>query len=70
MSFSATWMDLEMIILSEVRQRKKNIMISLICGILKNYTNEFIHKTDSYKTNIWLPKGTVGRGGDKLGVWD
>ena len=33
MPFATTWMDLEIIILNEVRQRKKNIMISLICGI-------------------------------------
>ena len=33
MSFAATWMDLEIIILSEVSQTKTNIMISLICGI-------------------------------------
>ena len=30
--FAATWMDLEIIILSEVSQTKTN-MISLICGI-------------------------------------
>ena len=29
----ATWMDLEIIILNEVNQRKTNVMISLICGI-------------------------------------
>ena len=35
MSFAATWMDLEMIILSEVSQTKedKYHMISHICGI-------------------------------------
>ena len=35
MSFAATWMDLEIIILSEVSQKKKDKyhMISLICGI-------------------------------------
>ena len=40
MPFAATWMDLEIIILSEVSQTKKDkySMISLICGILKNDT--------------------------------
>ena len=35
MPFAATWMDLEMIILSEVSQKKKDKyhMISLTCGI-------------------------------------
>ena len=35
MSLAATWMDLEMIILSEVSQTEKDKyhMISLICGI-------------------------------------
>ena len=35
MSFAATWMDLEMIILSELSQTEKDKyhMISLICGI-------------------------------------
>ena len=31
--FAATWTDLEIIILSEVSQKEKYHMITLICGI-------------------------------------
>ena len=42
MPSAATWMDLEIVILSEVRQKKTNfIMILLTCGIFKKGTNEF-----------------------------
>ena len=45
---AATWMDLEIIILSEVNQKDKGKyhMISLICEILKNGINELIYKTE------------------------
>ena len=33
MPFAVTWMDLEIIILSEVSQTKTNIVIVLTCGI-------------------------------------
>ena len=77
MPFTATWMDLEMIILSEVSQTEKDKyhMISLICGIqfLKNDTNELIYKTETdlqvLKTNLLLTKGKC-RGRDKSGTWN
>ena len=47
MSFAAAWMDLDVIILSEVRQRKTNVRYDLYVEFLKNDTNEFIYKTDS-----------------------
>ena len=49
MSFAAKWMDLEIIILSEVSQKEKDKyhMMSLICGILKTDTNELMYNTDS-----------------------
>ena len=62
MPSAATWMNLEIIIQSEVRQRKdKYHMISLTGGILKNDINELIYKTETdsqtQKTNLQLPKG-------------
>ena len=69
MPFAATWMNLKITILSEVSQTEKDIyMILHICGILKKKgidTNELIHNTETdsqtKKTNVWLPKGKVGR---------
>ena len=45
MPFAATWMGLEIVILGEASQRKRNIL--LVCGILKNDTNECIYKTET-----------------------
>ena len=49
MPFAATRMDLEIVILSEVSQTEKDKyhMISFICRILKNGTNELIYKTET-----------------------
>ena len=59
--------DLEIIILSEVNQKEKDKyhMISLVCEIFKNDTNELIKEkqTQTSKTNLRLPMGKCGRGG-------
>ena len=47
MSFVATWMGLEIVILSKVSQTEKDkYMISLICGIKKNNLKELNNKTE------------------------
>ena len=60
--------------LSEVSQKDKYHMMSLIHGILKNETNEFIYgtETDSQpsNTNLRLPERKEVVGKDKLRVWD
>ena len=46
MPFAATWMELETLILSEVRKRKKNTIShiwNLICG-----TNETFHRKENH----------------------
>ena len=72
--FAATWMDPEIIILSEVRQRQTNIIwYRLYVESKKNDTNELIYKTaidlQIQKTNYGYKRGKV-EGGNKLGVWD
>ena len=72
MPFATTWMDLKIIILSEVtRTRQISYDITYMWN-LKNDTNKVIYKTETdsqtQRTNLWLPKGK-GRGRDKLEVW-
>ena len=73
MPFEAAWMDREILILSEVRQRRLISYDITYMWNLKNDTNELIYKTETdsqtQKTNLWLPKGKSG-GRDKLGGWD
>ena len=70
MPFAATWMDLEIIILSEVRQIPYNITYM---QNLKQDTYEFIYKietdTQTRKTNLWLPKGEGGKGWINQKFW-
>ena len=72
MPFAAAWINLEMIIVSEVSQRQISYDITYMWN-LQSGTSEFTYKTETdsqtQKTNLWLPKGK-GAGRDKLEVWD
>ena len=74
MPSAVTWMDLEIVILSEVSQTEKDKyhMILLICSILKKvYKWAYLQKrnkvTDVENKHIVTK---CERGGDKLGDWD
>ena len=67
MPFAATWMQLEIIILSEISQKEKDIyhMISLICGI-SNITqmNLFTKQTHRHRKQTYgYQSGQGGEGG-------
>ena len=66
MPFVATWMDLEIIILSKVSQKDKYHMISLIHGISNTtQTNISMNQKQIHRqrTDLWFPMGKGGRGG-------
>ena len=60
MPFAATWMDLEMVIPSEVSQREKDKYY--VMGNLKYETDKLLYETetDSERRDLWLPSGEVG----------
>ena len=66
MPFEAPLMDLEMIILRDVSQRKTNIICCHIRGIFKNDTNELRYKTET-DSETWrthrITKGEKACGG-------
>ena len=74
MSFAATWMDLEIIILSKVRQKEKDKyhMISLTCGIESmTQMNLFTKQKQTHKCREQTFGCQGGWGGrDGLGVGD
>ena len=70
--FAETWMDLEMIILSESdRERQLSYDITYMWN-LKKYTNELIYKTTRLtdRENKLMVTKVGGVGRDKLGVWE
>ena len=64
MPFVATWMDLEMIILSEGSQTEKNKRhMTTLTGKSKNDKKELIYKIETdIETNLRLPKGKSAGG--------
>ena len=68
MPFAATWMSLEIFILSEVSQTEKDkyYVISLIYGIFKIIQMNLYTKpkyTHRHRKQTWLPKGKGRRRG-------
>ena len=69
MSFAATGIDLDIIILTDVIQRKTNTVWHHLYANQKKGTNELIYETKTYSENKLLLSG--GRGwGDRLRDWD
>ena len=57
------WMDLDIIKLSKVRQRKANIIWYHLYGNLKYDTNELIYKTEidsDIENKLMVTKGEMG----------
>ena len=72
--FVVRWMDLETVIQSEASQKEKNkyCILTQICGIQKNSTDEPICKAEigtQMQNKHMDTKGGNG-GWDKLGDWD
>ena len=65
MPFAATWMQLNILILSEVSQRQISYFIAYVWNINSDI-NKLIYKTEvdsqTQKTNLWLPNGKGGGG--------
>ena len=68
MLFASTWIELEIIILSEVKDKYITYMWSLIKMIRMNLFAKQ-KQTHISITNLWLPKVKHGWE-DKPGVWD
>ena len=54
MPFVALWIELEIIILNEVNQTKKDKYCISLMWILKNDTNELIYRTETDSENKFM----------------
>ena len=74
MPFAATWMDLKIVILSEVNQAEKDeyCMTALMCGILKKwYKWTYLQNRNRVKdveNNLMVTRGEGGRDKWKIGM--
>ena len=71
-TFAATWMDLEIIMLSEVSETPTSYSITYT-GNLKKGHNELLcrtHTDSQTLKNLWFPNETGWEVGSVLGVWD
>ena len=62
MTFSETWMQLEILILSEISQKEKEKYHKKRLYVESKYgTNEPIYRTETdsqtWRTDLWLPRG-------------
>ena len=68
MLFAAIWMDLETVILSEVREEIPLYGIPYMCNLKRNDTNEVAYKTETDKDfeNELMVMGKRGRRGERI----
>ena len=73
MPFAATWMDLEIVILSEVRQRQISYDITCMWN-LKKMIQMNLHtkqkQTHRHRKQTYGYQRGKGEGRDRLGIWD
>ena len=70
MPFAATWRDLEIILISEVRERQMLYDTTCMQNLKKINTNELIYKTETDALRKWIcdyQRGKVGNG--QIGNW-
>ena len=63
MTLVATWIDLEIIILSQVRERQVSYDITYMCNLRKIIQRNLLKKNTDFKTNLIVYRGNCGGGG-------